>query len=126
LLSVLVALVVIDYLTGFAAAALDGKLSSDVGFKGGIRKLMIFAFVAIGHWIDNVLGDKLGEMFSFFDVGHGFRDGITFYYLVNELLSIIENSDRLGVPIPSVLRRAVEKLQEQTKEDDQHDGQNRA
>jgi toxin secretion/phage lysis holin len=52
--------------------------------------------VTIAHLIDGILGDA-----------HYFRDAVIFFYLANELLSIIENAGRMGVPMPDVLRNAV-------------------
>src|SRR5690554_4412155 len=115
LLWVLLFLVVVDYVTGWVAAKQAGELSSNVGFVGGFRKLMIFVFVAIGNMLDTALGDTMS---GFFDGGHGFRDGVTFYYLANELLSITENAGRLGVPIPEPIRRAVKVLNENEKKED--------
>lgn len=114
LLWVLLFFVVVDYVTGWVAAKQAGELSSNVGFVGGFRKLMIFVFVAIGNMLDTALGDTLG---GFFDGGHGFRDGVTLYYLANELLSITENAGRLGVPIPEPIRRAVKVLSEKGEDE---------
>lgn len=99
LLSILVAFVIFDYISGIMASAYEGKLSSKIGFRCIPKKIMIFLFVAIGHLIDQTLGgDPL------------FREAIIFFYLANELLSIIENSGRIGVPVPNVIMRAVEVL----------------
>lgn len=99
LLGVLVAVVVLDYITGMLAAGSEGKLSSSVGFKGISKKMFIFIMVAVAHLIDTSLGDA-----------HLVRDATIFFYLANETLSIIENGGRLGVPIPNVLKQAVEVL----------------
>lgn len=99
LLSILLTFVAIDYVTGILAAGKEGKLSSRVGFKSIPKKIMIFVLVAVGHLIDNAIGDS-----------HMFRDAVIFFYLANELLSILENAGRIGLPIPSVLSKAVEVL----------------
>ena len=100
LLSILLAFVVIDYVTGFIAAGAEGKLSSEVGFKGIAKKIIIFVLVAVGHLLDKALGGQN-------DI---FRDATIFFFLANELLSIIENAGRAGVPIPQILQNAVEIL----------------
>jgi toxin secretion/phage lysis holin len=105
LLQVLVLFVLVDYSTGLMASAVEGKLNSKVGFRGIPKKVMIFAMVAVGHAIDRALGD-----------GHIFRDATIFFYLSNELLSIVENSGRLGLPVPDVIKRAVEVLKGKVKE----------
>ena len=99
LLGILVAFVIFDYLSGIMAAAIEGKLSSKIGFKCIPKKIMIFLFVAMGHLLDQALGG-----------GHLFREAVIFFYLANELLSIIENSGRIGLPVPTVINRAVEVL----------------
>ena len=99
LLPILLVFVVLDYVSGMLASATEGKLSSKIGFKSIPKKIMIFFLVAVGHLIDGMLGDN-----------HMFRDAIIFFFLSNELLSIIENSGRMGLPIPSILTKAVEIL----------------
>jgi toxin secretion/phage lysis holin len=99
LLQILVFVVVIDYISGMIAAGIEGKLKSTVGFKGIAKKVMLFLMVAIGHQIDLALGDS-----------HVFRDATIFFYLGNELLSILENAGRIGLPVPEPLRRAVDIL----------------
>lgn len=100
MLGVLLALVVADYGSGFVASALEGKLSSAVGFRGIAKKIAIFGLVAIGHLIDSAIGEA-----------HLIRDAAIWFYAANELLSIIENMGRLGVPIPPVIQQAVAVLQ---------------
>ncbi|UYL94164.1 holin [Geobacillus phage vB_GthS_PK5.2] len=100
LLGILLAFVIIDYITGFIAAGAEGKLSSEVGFKGIAKKILIFVLVAVAHLLDEALGGNN-------DI---FRDAVIFFYLANELLSIIENAGRAGLPIPEVLKNAVEIL----------------
>lgn len=99
LLGVLLAFVIADYITGVAAAAVEGKLNSNVGFKGIARKVGIFLVVAVAHLADTVLGDSSLIM-----------DAAIFWYLANELLSITENAGRIGVPIPPAISHAVEIL----------------
>ena len=95
--------VMIDYVTGIAVAAKDGKLSSYAGLKGIGRKAMIFMFVAMGHMADLHLSDGHA---------HLFRDGVISFFLVNEAISITENAGKLGVPIPEPIKKAVEILKE--------------
>ena len=99
LLSILLTFVVLDYISGVAAAAKEGKLKSDIGLWGIAKKIMIFGIVAVAHLIDTALGEL-----------HLFRDMAIFFYLANELLSLIENAGRIGAPVPPALRQAVEVL----------------
>ena len=99
LLSVLLAFVIFDFVTGLIAAGMEGKLKSKVGMIGIARKVFIFCMVAIAHLIDMSLGDQ-----------NFIRDATIFFYLANELLSIIENAGRIGLPVPELIKRAVEVL----------------
>jgi toxin secretion/phage lysis holin len=96
----LVAFVVTDYLTGLMAAAVEKKLSSEIGFKGIFRKVLIFMLVGIGHILDaRVIGD-----------GSVLRTAVIFFYISNEGISIIENAGRIGLPIPQKLKAILEQL----------------
>ena len=97
LLSILIVLVGMDYLTGILVAGSEGRLNSRTGLRGISRKVLIFSIVAVGHLVDVVLGDA-----------HLLRDTTIFFYLANEVLSIVENCGRLGLPIPPKVIRAVE------------------
>ena len=115
LLIALLIFVVFDYITGIMCAIADKKLSSEVGFKGICRKVLIFVLVGIGNVIDvQVLGQP-GVL----------RTAIIFFYLSNEGLSLVENTAHLGLPIPEKLKAVLEQLHDretiETKEDDDHD-----
>jgi toxin secretion/phage lysis holin len=99
LLQILLTFVIIDYLSGLLASGVEGKLSSKIGFKGIAKKLMIFCLVAVGHLVDKTIGQ-----------GHMVSDAIVFFYLGNELLSILENAGRTGLPVPKQLQDAVQIL----------------
>ncbi|KMY59960.1 holin [Geobacillus stearothermophilus] len=100
LLGILLAFVIMDYVTGVLAASKEGTLRSAVGFKRIPKKIMIFVLVAVGHLIDRAVGTN-----------GLFRDATVFFYLANELLSIIENVGRIGLPVPEQIKQAVEVLQ---------------
>lgn len=96
LLNILLAFVVIDYATGVIAASVEGKLNSRIGGIGIARKVAIFAIVAVAHLVDTAMGDA-----------HLFRDAAIFFYLSNELISLLENAGRMGAPVPPVLQKAI-------------------
>jgi len=104
----LVAFVVIDYLTGVMVAILEKRLSSEVGFRGIFKKVLLFSLVAIGHIIDSKL----------IQTGSGIRTAVIFFYLSNEGISIIENAAKIGLPIPEKLRAVLEQL---NKEDNKNE-----
>lgn len=100
LLYALIAFVAIDYITGVMCAISDKTLSSEVGFKGICRKVLIFLLVGIGHIVDaQVIGD-----------GGVMRTAVIFFYLSNEGISLIENAAHLGLPVPDKLKAVLEQL----------------
>jgi toxin secretion/phage lysis holin len=105
MIQILITFVVVDYLSGLLASGVEGKLNSRIGFKGIAKKVMIFVMVAVGHMLDNALGEN-----------HLIRDSVIFFYCANELLSIIENSGRIGLPVPETLTKAVDVLKGRVKE----------
>lgn len=96
----LVAFVVIDYLTGIMAAILEKRLSSEVGFRGIFKKVLIFSLVAVAHIIDSQL----------IQTGSAIRTAVIFFYLSNEGISIVENASKIGLPIPVKLKTVLEQL----------------
>ena len=96
----------IDYLSGIICAGVfkdsdksdSGALSSKAGFKGLCKKGMMLLFVLVGARLDIALGATY------------IRDGVCIAFIVNELLSLIENAGLMGVPIPTFLKNAVELL----------------
>lgn len=104
-ITALLVFVVVDYVTGFMCAIAEKRLSSEVGAKGIMKKVVIFALVAVGHIIDTVILKGAG--------GSTFRTMIIFFYLANEGLSITENAARLGLPVPEKLKTVLEQLKEE-------------
>ena len=112
LIIALVIFVAVDYLTGVLCAIADKKLSTEVGFKGIARKVLIFLLVGVANILDvEVIG-----------TGSILRTAVIFFYLSNEGISLLENAAHLGLPIPSKLKAALEQLHdraEEKKEDDE-------
>lgn len=105
LLYALIAFVAIDYITGVMCAISDKTLSSEVGFKGICRKVLIFLLVGIGHIVDaQVIGD-----------GGVMRTAVIFFYLSNEGISLIENAAHLGLPVPDKLKAVLEQLHDRAE-----------
>ena len=101
----LVAFVVIDYLTGIMVAILEKRLSSEVGFRGIFKKVLIFSLVAIAHIIDSQI----------IQTGSAIRTAVIFFYLSNEGISIIENTAKIGLPVPEKLTAVLEQLNKEDK-----------
>lgn len=105
----LIAFAVIDYITGVLCAISDKTLSSEVGFKGICRKVLIFTLVGIGNIVDvYVLGEN-GVL----------RTAVVFFYLSNEGVSLLENAAHLGLPIPEKLKSVLEQLHDRREKEDE-------
>lgn len=112
--AVLVFVMLCDYVTGVAAAWVRSELSSRTGLIGIIKKIGYLFLVAVGCVIDylvSVAGDSLGLL-----------DGavkfaallVVFWLIINELISILENVRRLGVPVPPWLGGILNRLKQTT------------
>ena len=96
----LLAFVVIDYLTGIMCAINDHTLSSEVGFRGICRKVLIFLLVGIANILDvNIIGS-----------GSVLRTAVIFFYISNEGVSLMENAAHLGLPVPEKIKVVLEQL----------------
>ena len=109
LLLALVLFAVADYITGVMCSVADKKLSSEVGFKGICRKVIIFMLVGVAHVIDvNVIA-----------TGSVLRTAVIFFYLSNEGVSLLENAGHLGLPIPEKLKIVLEQLHDRSEKSDE-------
>ena len=103
----LLAFVVIDYLTGVMCAIADRSLSSEVGFRGIFRKVLIFVMVGAGHILDaQVIGS-----------GDALRTAVIFFYISNEGVSLLENAAHIGLPVPEKLKEVLAQLHDREKGD---------
>lgn len=108
LLFALLAFVVIDYITGVMCAIADKTLSSEVGFKGICRKVLIFLLVGIANILDvQVIG-----------TGSILRTAVIFFYISNEGVSLLENAAHLGLPVPAKMKAVLEQLHDKSEKED--------
>ena len=103
ILKALLALVILDYITGVLKAIYTKKLSSAVGFKGLIRKIVIFIVVATAVIIESVIGNSIP-----------LREIVIIFFICNEGISLLENASEF-IPIPDKLRDTLIQLRD--KED---------
>ena len=105
LLIALVLFVAADYLTGVMCAVSDKVLSSNVGFKGICRKVLIFLLVGIANILDvHVIG-----------TGSMLRTAVIFFYISNEGVSLLENAAHLGLPVPGKIKAVLEQLHDRAE-----------
>ena len=118
MLTILVVVMTIDYVTGWIVAACGrspktegGGLSSKVGFIGIAKKAFIMLLILLGTMLDRAIGNGTAV----------FQSMLTLYYIANEGLSILENAALMGVQFPEKLKKALEALREK-EEDPPDDG----
>lgn len=98
LLQTLLIFIVIDYLTGLIKAGIEHKLSSKIGFKGIVKKIMMIILVGVAFQLDKTFNTEQ------------LRNMVVAFYIANEGLSILENSIKLGLPIPEKVKIILEEL----------------
>lgn len=112
----LVILMVIDYISGVIVAAvfknssktIGGGLNSNVGFKGLVKKFFELMIVAAMVRIDIMLGITY------------LRDLCIIGFVLNEMISITENAGLMGIPLPPVVTKAIELLNEKVGADNEN------
>lgn len=110
-LQTLIIFMAIDYLTGLIVAGVfhnsgkseTGALESRAGWKGLCRKGMTLLMVLIASQLDKVTGTEI------------IRNAVIIGYIANEAISIIENAGLMGLPIPSIISKAIDVLQSQAE-----------
>lgn len=105
----LIALITADYITGVCCAVAEKKLSSEIGFRGIAKKILIVIIVGLANVIDQYVLKSADVL----------RIVVCFYYIANEGLSIVENAVRLGLPVPKKLKDVL--IQIKNKGDEEND-----
>lgn len=111
----LVLVMSVDYITGVHAAYVNGQLRSRVGLLGFLKKLSYIAIVVVGCVCDYLMtmlsGQLTGSTMSIRVVGLT----MICWLIINELLSILENVQRIGGPVPPFIGPLLEHLQQATE-----------
>ena len=107
----LILFVAADYITGVMCAAVDKRLSSEIGFKGICKKVLIFVLVGLANILDvQIIG-----------TGSVLRTAVIFFYISNEGVSLLENAAHLGLPVPEKLKDILQQLHNRAEEVDEND-----
>lgn len=101
----LIFFMIVDYVTGVMVGIVNKNLSSEIGFKGIIKKVTIMFMVMVANIIDNNLLQE----------GSVVRTAVIFFYLSNEGISLVENANNLGVPIPKKLVSVLKSFEDTDK-----------
>lgn len=109
LLKTIVFLAVVDYITGVIKGIYTKQLSSETGFKGLLKKIVMFIVIAVSYSIQNLVENTIP-----------LREIVIMFYICNEALSLLENA-AVFVPIPDKLRDVLVQLKDKNIEEDSED-----
>lgn len=98
LLQALVAVVVLDYITGIIKAVYQKQLSSEIGFRGLLKKVLIFIVIAAANVLEWFVAEEIA-----------LREIVMMFFLSNEILSLLENA-AIFIPIPKELKNVLLQL----------------
>jgi toxin secretion/phage lysis holin len=101
LITALIIFVIMDYVTGVTAGWYTKTLSSNIGLRGIVKKIMLFVLVAVAVQVDLVFGSN-----------NVLRSAVIFFLLANEGLSILENLGKMDIGIPPMIKKALESMKE--------------
>ncbi len=101
----LLMLIIADYITGVIVAIVKKQLSSEVGSKGIAKKILMLIVVAVANVLDvQIIGG-----------GAGLRNITIIFYAANEVISLLENTGKLGLPYPPKLLDVLEQVKNKDK-----------
>lgn len=100
LIVALLILMVLDYITGIIKGIYNRELSSEIGFKGLLKKVLILIVVAVAVIIEQHMGIP------------AVREIVIMFFAVNEGISILENASQMGLPLPTKLKETLLQLRD--------------
>ena len=114
---ILVGMNIIDYITGIYAAKCRGeRVSSDIGFRGIAKKICMWLLVAVGAAVDYIILSMTAAL----GVDVGFKSlvafAVIFWLLANEIISLLENINDIGAPLPPFLLKLAQIIKEKSEE----------
>ena len=115
-LLVLIGVMVLDYISGISAAWVTHQLSSRIGLIGIVKKVSYLLIVAVGMALDyliSLLGGRFGVQ-----INDSYFVGllVIIWLIINECISILENADEMGLPVPEFIKKLLARLKKHTDE----------
>ncbi len=86
----------------------NGNLNSKAGWRGLCKKGVTLLFVLIAHRLDVSLGTSY------------IKTATIIGFIANEVISIVENAGLMGLPLPQVIKKAIEVLKMGEKNSENH------
>lgn len=109
LLIVLVACMILDYISGMLASWITKEWNSEKGYKGLLKKVFVLLIVMLCVLLDRALANDSWL----------FRNMVLMFFIANESLSILENSANCGLPIPQKLIDVLEQVKKESETNDE-------
>ena len=109
---ILILLMICDYITGMAVAYINHTLSSRIGIKGIVKKLCYLLAVVASMGIDWVIS----SVHISFENSYTVAMLVTIWLIINEIVSILENLKKIGIPVPKFLDSIIDRLKISTEE----------
>lgn len=109
-LVVLIVVMVIDYLSGMAQAYVSHTLNSRIGVVGILKKVGYLATVAVAIIADYIISEALMLLGTDIKLSYYIGLVVTIWFIINELISILENLAEIGTPIPKFLTKIIKRL----------------
>lgn len=105
--NVLILFIALDYISGIFRAIVEQKLSSQIGYKGILKKIFILLIISTSYLIDKfiIMADTKSITLI-----------VTIFYISNEGISILENANSIGIPIPSKLKQVLLSVRDEENE----------
>lgn len=109
-LIVLIVVMIIDYLSGMAQAYVSHTLNSRIGVIGILKKVGYLATVAVAVIADYIISEALMLLGTDIKLSYYIGLVVTIWFIINELISILENLAEIGTPIPKFLTKIIKRL----------------
>lgn len=95
----LIAMLIVDYVSGVLAAVHNKNVNSEIGWKGIVKKVFTLLVVAVAFIIETAT-----------EGAFAIREIVIMFFIANEAISLIENAGKIGIPIPEKLIQILEQL----------------
>ncbi len=102
LVQTILVLVVLDYVSGIIKAVFAKRVSSEIGFRGIGKKILIFLIISAATLVQAAMGG-----------GIPLRETVILFFIANEAISICENAAQMGLPIPKKLKNVLLQLKKE-------------
>lgn len=115
-LAVMLAVMIVDYITGMVKAWYNSELCSRIGLKGIIKKVGYLVIVGVGMVVDYLIREALHSVGVAVTVEYTVALIVIIWFIINELISILENVADIGAPVPEFILKLVKRLKVSVEE----------